>query len=46
VVWEAVLLGRVVVEMHRCWDVLGLVGSIDFKIHLYVCNIDTVMLQF
>jgi hypothetical protein len=22
-----VLLGRVVVEMHRCWDVLGLVGS-------------------
>jgi hypothetical protein len=27
VVCEAVLLGRVVVEMHRCWDVLGLVGS-------------------
>jgi hypothetical protein len=27
VVCEAVLLGRVVVEMHRCWDVHGLVGS-------------------
>jgi hypothetical protein len=33
VVCEAVLLGRVVVEMHGCWDVLGLVGSTGQHIH-------------
>jgi hypothetical protein len=26
-VCAAVLVGKVVMEMHRCWDVLGLVGS-------------------